>query len=369
MKIGLITTHSAINYGALLQAYALQKYLQSEKNSCEIINYYPNDLAQIGRKTEYKMSSIKTFVYSLLLILNFKYRRSKSIKIKYFDNFIKNKLYLSGKIVNSLEQANMVAKNYDILVCGSDQIWNLNLFSSDIYFLNFKLPKETRKISYAPSIAEKLSANQMLKISKLVNSFDSISVRENQAAQELTKLLQKKVYHVLDPVFLLSKKQWETIAKPVDIKEPFILCYTIGASINFKQSVNILRRNQGLPLVYINLSPFDKFNSEYNLTNVSPEQFVWLFLNAKFIITSSFHGLAFSIIFNKQFFAYPSEDRNSRHLSLMKSFGLESRLLNEENLIEKCSENSSIDYDKINPKIEEFIKFSKSYLNSSLNND
>ena len=121
-------------------------------------------------------------------------------------------------------------------------------------------------------------------------------------------------------------------------------------------------------MVYINLAPFDKFQSDLSLNDVSPEQFISLIKNAKFVITSSFHGVAFSVHFGKQFFAYPVQDRSSRHTSLLKKLGLEDRLIDDHDYVEKCTSFKNIQYDEIDKIKNLSISDSFIYLKNAINN-
>ena len=335
-KIGLITTHYAVNYGAVLQAYALQKTIIAINGKCEIIDYVP-DNKSIGRKIIFNFKSLKSTIYSFLIFLNFKFRKNHKIKVKKFDNFLTKKFHFSNLKFQSHQDLKNNLSDYDILVCGSDQIWNLNLFNDDAMFLKFDSTVKAKKnISYAPSIAEKMTSKQLEIISKNIQHFSHLSLREKIGIKELSIISNKKINHVLDPIFLLKEEDWDEMSELVPIEGQYILLYVIGgAGKHMKKSVDLIRKKLGYKLVYINLAPFDKFQSDLSLNDVSPEEFISLIKNAKFVITSSFHGVAFSVHFGKQFFAYPVQDRSSRHTSLLKKLGLEDRLIDDHDYIEK----------------------------------
>jgi hypothetical protein len=368
-KIGLITTHYAINYGAVLQAYALHKTISKINGKCEVVDYTP-DNKSIGRKIIFKFESIKSIIYSFILFVNFKYRKSHKNKVRKFDNFLIKEFHFSNLKFQSIADLKNNLSEYDILICGSDQIWNLNLFNDEAMFLKFdNILKAKKNISYAPSIAEKMTSNQLEIISKNIKHFSHLSLRESIGIEELSTVSNKKIKHVLDPVFLLEEEHWNEISEPVSIDGPYILLYIIGGAGSYiKKSVDLIRKKLGYKLVYINLAPFDKFQSDLSLNDVSPGQFIFLIKNANFVITSSFHGTAFSAHFGKQFFAYPVEDRSSRHISLLKKIGLEDRLIDDDNYIEKCTSLKNIQYDEIDKIKNLSISDSLLYLKNAINN-
>jgi len=369
-KIGLVTTHYAINYGAVLQAYALYKAINKINGRCEVIDYTPQNKS-IGRKIVYKFDSIKSSIYSFLLFINLKYRINKKNKVKKFDNFLNKNFHFSDSKFQSKKDLENNLDQYDILVCGSDQIWNLNLFNDETMFLKFENNSKAKKyIAYAPSIAAKMTIDQLKTIGKNIEHFSYLSLRESIGIKELLPFTNKTIKHVLDPIFLLEKKHWKEMSQSAPINGPYILLYTIGGAGKYmKKSVDLIRKKLGYKLVYINLAPFDKFRSDLLLSDVSPEQFVSLIENSNFVITSSFHGTAFSAHFDKEFYCYPFENRSSRHESLLKKIGLEDRILKDDNFIEKCSTIKKIDYSKINVLKKRNIEESLNFLKNSIHDE
>lgn len=366
-KIGLVTTHYAVNYGAVLQAYALFKTIKKINGKCEIIDYTPKNKS-IGRRIIYQFDSIKSIVYSFIKFINITYKKNQIKKVAKFDTFLeKNFDFTNSKFISRADLKKNL-EEYDILICGSDQIWNLNLFNDETMFLKFgdKL-KAKKNISYAPSIAAKMTNNQLKIIAKNIEHFSSLSLRESIGIDELVSFTNKKIRHVLDPIFLLPKNEWNNICESVAIKQPYILLYIVGGTGKYiKQIVRLIRENLNYQLVYINLSPFDKFHSDLSINRASPEQFLSLIKNADFVITSSFHGTAFSAHFGKEFFCYPLKNRSSRHESLLKQLGLEERILNDDNFIAKCSKIKKIDYSKADKLKEKNINNSLDFLASSI---
>ena len=207
IKIGLITTQFAINFGAVLQAYALRKKIENIGYDCEIISYFPNYKVGGRNNIPLKFNSLKNTVLSFIYLLNLKYQKDYQKKIEKFNKFLNKECNLSEqKYYSYLELKNKLPK-YDCLVCGSDQIWNLNLFSDPSLFLRFEnIYPDINYIAYAPSIAENLTDRQYESIIKKTHHFSAISIREKNAANILNKYSDINIKNVLDPVFLLSEE-------------------------------------------------------------------------------------------------------------------------------------------------------------------
>ena len=367
MKIAIISTQFAINYGAVLQAIALKKSINNLGYECEILDFRPINNID-GRKTIFKWNNIKSIVYSSLLFLNFKFRKERQKKILRFNEFVKKNGCLSKNKYNSYKDLKDKLPHYDVFVCGSDQIWNLNLFDDLSFFLKFedKYPK-SKFIAYAPSITEKLKTIQLKKITENISHFTSISVREKIGSKQLSEHLGYKVKNVLDPVFLLSKKQWLSLEEPLEINESYILNYGLVGGKNTSELLNKAKKRFDLKVVNVNIDPFNKFNADYNLTNLSPGNFIWLVRNADFVISSSFHGMVFAIVFQKQFLATPASFRSSRHENVLGILNLENRLLSEKDDLNNKLSLKSIDYNLVQTFLNKAKSESIDYLKNAIN--
>ena len=366
MRIGLVTTHFAINYGAVLQAYALRRSIEKLGNDCEILNYSPL-YSVSGREVVYRFNTLRNILFSTLLICNYPFRKKTRDKVSKFDNFLNKYCKLTKQTYSSYLDMRKKMPEYDILICGSDQIWNLNLVNDPAFFLRFedKYP-DSKYIAYGPSIAEKLLPDQYNELKGAISHFSAISIREKDGAEIVSKLTNKPIKNVLDPVLLLDQSEWSEIAEPLKIEKPYLLCYSIADDVNFNKALRILKKKLNLKLVCINLTPFNKFKADILLTDISPENFVWLFKNAEFVCTSSFHGTAFSVLFEKQFFTIPGKKRASRHESLLEQLALKNRLLFDLSLIDNENEIEKIDFDYSSFKLRELKQESINYLISSL---
>lgn len=336
-KIGILTYHKANNLGAVLQAYALQhKLLQiSPKCDIEIIDY--NNGLFIEKD---KNNSLKSFFKNIYY----------KIKNKGFENFREKYLIVSNLYtVDTIYKSNEI---YDAFITGSDQVWNLSCSGNDYsYFLNF-VDKNKIKISYAASIGTyEFKNDEKIKIKEMLSSFDKISIRENNSLKYFD-FIKKEISVVPDPVFLLNKNEWEEIIPKRIIKQDYILVYLIQDDINVMKNAEKYAKENNFKLIS------NKKSIEFILNN-SPEKFLSWIKYAKCIFTNSFHGTAFSLIFEKNFYAdiqLKNGKINNRVNDLLKGLSSEEHIIKNDILTEK------FDYTKTNKKIDELRQIGLSYL-------
>ena len=312
MNIGLATCFLD-NYGACLQAYALQTSLEKTNSKVEIINY----IGEYGYEPD---RGIEKFIRNPL----FKWVKSKmdsSYKIRNknhirFNEFRRKYLKLSPKTFHSLDELKKSTHIYDAYVCGSDQIWNPMLYNSNnkVYFLDF-VPKDKKRIAYAPSIGiSAIPEKYQGEMRELLNKMDVLSVREKTGSKIVEKLTGRECRTVLDPTLLLSKEEWEGLACNPQIKEDYIFCYIFGEREYIGDFVRYVHQKTGLKLVTIPFTEREK-SELYNRVDVAgPEDFVGLIKNAKLVITDSFHATAFSVNLNIPFYTLlrnTNDDKNN----------------------------------------------------------
>lgn len=337
LKIGVITFHRALNYGAVLQAYALQTFLNAQGYETSLIDYFPESFKTERKIVDHK--SLKGFVKSLA-----KYPKYKG-KIDSFDRFL-SKCRLSKKYSNSLDLVKL-NEQFDAIICGSDQVWNPRWnFSDPNYYLAFAKPN--KKYSYAASFGSSIDETIFeAEIKNHLSSFNRISIRENAAAFYLqNKMKDKSIETNVDPTLLLSKEEWQEIVSKKKEK-PFILIYTLEDNKVLIEIAKKEAKKRNLRIVQIR-DVFKKEDPEITYAScISPQQFVSLFAKANFIITNSFHGLVFSIIFEKEFLVAKQTYKNApneRLISLLKDLKLENRELDN-------FENTPIDYKWVKKQI------------------
>lgn len=345
MKIGIITLfHENYNYGAVLQAYALQKAIESIGNTAEIIDYdrtvEPIDSINnsLSLKLINKIRTLRTYgdVYNLLHILSSNKRFLADIQKrrnefeKFYREYLKvSKYYNLGTIFTANNE-------YDGFICGSDQIWRPSSFDANFY-LSFADKKKIR-ISYAASLGVKnLSSASEKEIVSRIGKLDAVSVREIETAELLNQFnLNVKVN--LDPTLLWNKQFWNEVAVETHYKKKsYILCYFIGENNANRNLAKKIARIKKMPLVAIpgisRIMPYDFHYADINETGASPNEFLGLIRDAALVVTDSFHACAFSVQFETPFVVterFASKDVNSmngRIYDLLKMFDLEKQLI------------------------------------------
>jgi len=348
-KIGIITIHYGINYGSVLQTYATTKYLKDKNCIPEVINYIPK---RYSRKIIYTMApKNKNIVYKIIYIIAaFPHRFINRIK---FKKFLKNNIKLT-KECSEFSVLEKTAEKYDALIAGSDQIWNsdYNKMVDRAYYLDFN------NNSYKYALSGSFGKNQLAEEEKestkeKLKNFNYITTRENTGLNICKELGFKNVEQTLDPTFLLNKEEWNKCwNRKLPIKnDKYLLMYVMDSE--YEKILNIASRiskekNLKIYLISFRKQKDKRIDKSFNI--ISPELFIKLFYNAEYVVTNSFHGVAFSINFNKQFIAVSREKYNTRLESILELFNLKSRLvdINETNINFK-----DIDYKKTCKLIEE----------------
>ena len=352
MKCGILTFHFAHNYGACLQCYALKKYLESNAVQVGIINFVPDNVKDV-----YEINPFLKPIhpkYMLKRILAYP-RRLKQYKI--FSQFISRefKCTYSGNRTDYEKEL----LDYDILICGSDQIWNNDITGNITeYYFDMQLSK-AKKVSYAASFGKsKLDDFQIQCIKRYLNQFEDISLRENDGMEDLQKNCSLIPSIVLDPVFLLDSIEWDAIAnKSVTTPEKYILYYSLKDNDELVIKTEELSEKLGLKILSIHPTCKKQRIHSKQLYNVGPFEFLTLLKNASIISTNSFHATAFSIIFGKTYF----------HI---KDSGKENRieyLLNKVKAYKTINSYGLLDFSKLDRKILSlYIQESKNYLRNCL---
>ena len=367
MKIAIITWVFETNYGTVLQAYSLQKYLLNKGHTVDLINTQLEKEFTIS-KLDRILNIRKNFWIRLLNKYFYKNNmdnelRERQVKL---DKFINNYISLTNKIntENDLIELN---NNYDCFISGSDQIWNPNSFDKK-YFLPF-VKKGKKKISYAPSLGvSELPKEFCDKYKDLLLTYSNVSVRELDGKKILDKLSIPNVNVVCDPTLLLTSRDYENFLLDVD-NSNYIFCYFLGN--NKKYIDGVLRMGKKLNKKVLLLPNSNKDYSYKNieiLNHLGVDEFLSHIKNADLVCTDSFHGLVFCSIFNKKcipFARFKNDDKKSQN-SRVYNF-----LENQENgKVQIVSFQTSInEYMNFITSLKysnERIKFSKEYLDNAI---
>lgn len=357
MKIGILTFHCAINFGAVLQAFGLFQYLRSLGHDVSVIDYRPDYLIKPYRPFNLKRikegRSKKQRLFILLrevLALHVRYGREKL-----FRRFIKDHIHLSPL------QLDDKANDFDAFVFGSDQIWNRWITQSDMVFWGEAPAFEgKRRIAYAASAGSvnDLDEDAMSNLER----FDAVSVRERNLADYLKSLTTKKIYTVLDPVLLAGKEFYSAIATTKH-RSPYLLYFSLEGDAKLRPIVEILAKKRNLELIEVMSSNicFTKGNVQHVL---SINDFLGLFLYADFVVTKSFHGTAFSILFERDFMVYyDGQEAPERMSSLLHALGLGNHL---RHIDEPSIASFPINWKDVNDRLEQMRISSRQFLAEAL---
>lgn len=329
-RIGIVTLQGATNYGAVLQAYALQEYLKKIGYYVEIINYYDNSLyGYYSPKVFAKPLRLKTIIGKI-----FRYKRNRE-QFMIFEKFRTEKLQLTP-VIRKYEDLTRYSKKFDILIVGSDQVWNskINYNTKEIFYLNFS--DTAKKYSYAASAGNIDSIiSDYFYITNYLSKFNDLSIRENDLGILLKKKFNINSSLVCDPTLLLTKDEWKKIEEKYEINDDFILVYMLNENGNMIEFIDNLIKKKNMLVINLGKNISEKNKNIKYLSNVSPGQFVYLYNKATYVITNSFHGTAFSIIYDKRFITFGNGKLNSRMETLLKEFSLEEKFMNGEVPFEK----------------------------------
>ena len=341
MKVGVITFHTALNYGAVLQTYALYKTLLKLGVDAKVIDYQ----APFNKK-RFAPKTLKYFL-NIRIIYNIIFRNSYELyNSKGFKDFVNYNIRLTQPI-HTYEGLSNLNKEFDRFITGSDQVWNLSCTEGDnsyyLPFVNDPIKKNSYAASFGYSFIPKENRKQY---ADLLKGFNHISVREVSGIDIVKSLVGKSAEWVLDPTLLLNKEEWQTLAdySLVSTKKYMLMYLMFEDKVLINKAKEYAKKNN-LEIIYISQRLF-RMSGVKNLRNVTPEQWLGLFLCAETIATNSFHGLVFSINFNKQFIAryIPRSIANSRLETMINRFNLHSQLMDSE----LFDYNKAIDIENIN---------------------
>lgn len=361
MKVGIITFHRALNYGALLQAFALRYSLTKLGVDAQVLDYRNSVIEEMYYYPSLQQRT--TFRDKVKCLIQGKSELKRRFK---FDVYRKNYLNLSEKIetCSDLEKVSVI---YDRFITGSDQVWNYGAHNFDEnYFLGFVKDKR-KKYSYAASFGVScLTTNYLEKYRDLLSGFAMCSVREQQGIALLEQMGIERKRVDIDPSMLLSKEEWQSqFGISITKKQKYIFAYYFELTDTLREYIERLAKKTKCKVLYIG-NPLKKpFNCRCTaLKTADPIEFVNAIANAEYVVTNSFHGTAFSIIFNKNFYVEllkTDSKVNSRIENVLQTFSLQSRL------IDSLNKTNEIDWEKINCKMIELRKKSFDYLKEIVN--
>lgn len=378
-KVGIVTYQDiADGKGRFLQAYALYSAIIKLGYNAEIINYFPitkkTEKAGLQQKIIRVMMNprrLPGYVAKLQYDLMIKrYNKQFIEKRKKYESFIEDNIKITKKKYRGYESLLESQFDYDVYVCGSDQIWNPYFQGTDpAYYLKFA--SQSKRIAYAPSLGTIQIDNQRKQILKEnIKEIPFVSVREESGAKLIASLIGRNVKNVVDPTFLLPKEWWGDFAGETTPDKPYVLTFLFDNSRYPRRVAKEIAQKYGYDVICIPDSYADMFFSSHKEIAIGPERFVNLFKNASIICTQSFHGTVLSLIYNRPFYVFDRETKAyvsgvfSRINDLLKSVGLENRILKSGQAIPE--DNLQIDYTRVNDILEIKSRESLEYLKNSL---
>ena len=348
-KINVITYCAWGSIGSILQSYALTKTLNDLGHENTLWLEEWNRI--VFHKKPASLKDCIRWIYKRFYRgkIDSAYRKrmdfiSKHMKAKYFSDW-------------DMFHKKALDHKKDIYLAGSDQIWNFEL-CRPLFFLNFV--ENSKKISYAANMGETRTVPENEdKIKEYISSFDKISVREQVCFDILTKMTDKEISVNIDPTFLVNVEDWRSIEQKYNVHSPYILLYMLYWNDAYKVKISELKKRTGLP-VYAICSDVSHVYADKRFFDVGVGEFLWLIDNAKYVITSSFHGVALSIIFRKQFTPVINPSSPSRIEHILK-------LLNVPCVdIDELDRTEDFNYDDIYTNIERERQRSIAYLKDAI---
>lgn len=365
MNIGILTFHRALNYGAVLQCYALYKTLSLMGHTVEVIDYRPESVEK------YRMFySQKAFINSNGLFNKLRYVMSCMLLVlskkktgKKFDVFLADYMKFSNKIYNT----NDISPHYDVIFFGSDQIWNPELLDGldPVYYGQFEKGK-AKFVTYAASIGrvDLITEKIAKKFEENIRCYNVISVRESTLKDYLHNKFTIEAEVVCDPSLLLERKYYDDIAIKPD-EDNYVLLFEQFGNINSYSFARRIAEQTGSKVITISAEtnplrrhPFKHFSE------VSPSEFLGFIKYAQCVITSSFHVTSFSIIMQKDFYTTKRVNYNDRVKTILEVVGLEDRLVDAKEEIEFLP----INYHGVQQRIDIYRKQSQDFIRKQCKN-
>lgn len=363
MKIGILTFHHTTNYGATLQAYALWSIIKRHGYDVEIIDYQPpkavdfyqNEIEQIlgkGKVNQFLNKPLK-YKYRLIQFRLFVKRLKMSL-------FMNSRMKLSTKRVQSKAELINLELSYDLIICGSDQVWCIDSYRGfdPSFFLDFVESYSCRKVSYAASFGntEHLGEHRD-SICQLVSDFDAISVRDSNSLRLIQQECNKPAVRVLDPTFLIDYQEFKFVPK---FKKRYLLLYFHGNLNKEEQNfIKSIANRHKLAIVSVG-KPITIAHS--NLISAGFVEWLGLLRRASYVVTNTYHGTIFSIKFKKQFTVLGRVGKQNKINDLLEHLALENRILSKIETNSTYQQSLEIDYSLVDKTLEKEILSSKAYL-------
>lgn len=333
----ILTFHDALSYGAVLQAYALQTFIESFGYTAGVFDYREKDNGRVSLKSKLKQ---------LFLELS---ANEREVLLQKFESFRQIALHLN------------LEEDCKVFIAGSDQVWSPKGKMNPTYFLA-QVGEGSIRASYAASLGtDTIPSDKFRRFMNYMKRMDYISVRENSAVSAIQMEDIKRCEVHIDPTLLLSSEQWRKIEKPV-VGAPtrYILVYALHRPGNMNSLLKWLKKQTGADILLIDGQGYlsHVIRHDVVMKTVGPEEFLWLVDHAESVVTTSFHGTAFSIVFQKEFYTITNTKNSSRIIHLLNLLGLSAVDENET----VFRQNNCVDWDCVRQVINSEKKRSRDYI-------
>ncbi|MGR5154518.1 polysaccharide pyruvyl transferase family protein [Photobacterium swingsii] len=357
-KVGIVTFHRAHNYGAVLQAYALKKQLEKLGHSVKFYNYTPDwiiDHYLLFPKVKHEnlLAKCKRYIGHRLDL------ERRTVRHEGFSSFISSHLN---------EWDNCELNELDCIVIGSDQVWNPNItggFDEECFGYINKIDN-VKVITYAASM-ETVDLNDKLttEFLSLIKNVDSLGVREDSLKQYIeSKDIDKNIHHNLDPTLLLSAVDWNILEDDLKNENPYLLIYENYKDVRTHDVAESIAKALGLEIKIITAAANWR-DSKESKSSASPTEFLALFSNASFVVTTSYHGLAFSINYKIPFISLKvTNGVNNRAISLLNALGLSDYMVHSSEF--DIKRYRDIEYSEVYQKLDRLRGDSMNYLKNAI---
>ena len=365
MKIGVLTYHFSINWGAVLQCYALREALEALGHDAYVINFVSEEQAD-NVALYRKNNSLQSILKNMLLL---PFHRQRKTRNKLFETFVQEKMNVTKRVTNYDEFIRLQEEEkFDAIFAGSDQVWNPQIKDfNDIFFL--KGIRNTKSIGYAVSLGE-AGYTDLLPYTDFIKAFDIVSVREESAASIIKKLYDGNVLMAMDPTFLLSHSHWMELSANTKHNDKR---YSIAFFLNKEKyeqnlaSAKAFSDKNGLEMILLDMR-VSKTSIRYKgVISVGPQEFLQYIAGASCVITDSFHGTVFSILLNRPFYSINNNPNSTdtRRSELLARFSLGKYYIP----ITDLSKSTIEDYncEKVNKALEEIRNNSIELIKKMLN--
>lgn len=363
MKVGIMTFPNSVSYGATLQMIALQNTVGRMGHQVEVINYHNAYMKAEKHTHKGSQRTLKALLQRRISRWTHRrfYKAFRDFEAQYAHLYPRRPFTDKQKLV-------ALGQRYDAVICGSDQVWYPHITDGDLsYFLDF-CTESTRRIAYAPSFgAEEFSEEYYRQITPELMRFSALSAREEPGKDLVERLTGRETALVADPTFLMEAADWEAMEQPHPAAiGDYVLYFVVKRSDSLMRQCEAFAKQQGLKLVIVGGNPVHARRNkdpmvEYAI-DIGPQQWLYLVHHAKYVFTNSFHGTAFSVIFQRNLFVQYPSCNGSRLRQVMEALGLCHRVLDGERELTK----EPVDYTQAQQRFAKMREESLAYLENAL---